>query len=125
MKVLTIKQPFASLIASGKKKYEFRTWKTNYRGPIYIHAGISTDLVGLKRCGDVNYNYPHSKIIAKAEIVDCIKVTKEFALKLYKLDNKVYDIKDFDGYAWELKNVKPINDNRIIKGKLGLWRIDE
>ena len=32
MKVLTIKQPWATLIAKGYKEYEFRTWKTKYRG---------------------------------------------------------------------------------------------
>ncbi len=39
MKVLTIKQPYASLIAEGIKEYEFRTWKTNYRGEFLVHAG--------------------------------------------------------------------------------------
>ena len=34
MKAITIKQPFASLIAAGLKEYEFRTWKTSYRGEI-------------------------------------------------------------------------------------------
>lgn len=125
MKVLTIKQPFASLIADGKKEYEFRTWKTNYRGPIYIHAGMTIDKEGLKRCGDIKYQYPQSRIIASADIVDCIKVTKEFKDTLYKKDNKVYDIGDFDGYAWKLENIKKIDDKRMIKGHLGLWRIDE
>lgn len=32
MKAITIKQPFASLIACGLKEYAFRTWKTSYRG---------------------------------------------------------------------------------------------
>lgn len=27
MKVITIKQPWATLIAKGYKEYEFRTWK--------------------------------------------------------------------------------------------------
>ena len=43
MKVLTIKEPFASLIANGLKEYEFRTWKTNYRGEVLIHASKSID----------------------------------------------------------------------------------
>ena len=43
MKVLTIKQPFASLIANGYKEYEFRTWKSSYRGELYIHAGNSLE----------------------------------------------------------------------------------
>ena len=43
MKALTIKQPFATLIAKGDKHYEFRSWKTNYRGEILIHAGKSVE----------------------------------------------------------------------------------
>lgn len=39
MKAITIKQPWATLIAKGYKEYEFRTWKTKYRGDILIHAG--------------------------------------------------------------------------------------
>lgn len=41
MKSITIKEPSASLIAEKIKKYEFRTWKTKYRGKILIHAGKS------------------------------------------------------------------------------------
>jgi hypothetical protein len=39
MKVLTLKQPWATLVANGLKEYEFRSWKTNYRGKLLIHAG--------------------------------------------------------------------------------------
>ncbi len=38
MKAITIWQPWASLIACGAKKYETRSWATNYRGPIAIHV---------------------------------------------------------------------------------------
>ena len=38
MKVISIKEPFATLIKDGIKIYETRSWKTNYRGEIYIHA---------------------------------------------------------------------------------------
>ena len=38
MKVLTIREPFATLIKDKVKIYETRSWKTNYRGEIYIHA---------------------------------------------------------------------------------------
>lgn len=43
MKALTIRQPFASLIASGDKIYETRSWSTKYRGPIAIHAAKQID----------------------------------------------------------------------------------
>jgi len=38
MKAITLWQPWASLIACGAKKYETRSWYTNYRGKIAIHA---------------------------------------------------------------------------------------
>jgi len=40
MKVLSIKEPFATLIKDGVKIYETRSWKTNYRGELYIHASL-------------------------------------------------------------------------------------
>lgn len=39
MKFLTIRQPWASLIAVGAKTIETRGWSTTYRGPLAIHAG--------------------------------------------------------------------------------------
>ena len=41
MKALSIKEPFASLIANNIKKIETRSFKTNYRGKLYIHASLS------------------------------------------------------------------------------------
>ena len=43
MKVLTIRQPYASLILSGRKTIEFRSWPAKYRGPLAIHAGKGID----------------------------------------------------------------------------------
>ena len=39
MKALTVRQPWASLIAMGVKRLETRSWSTTYRGPLMIHAG--------------------------------------------------------------------------------------
>ena len=40
MKVLSIKEPYATLIKNGIKKIETRSYKTNYRGELYIHASL-------------------------------------------------------------------------------------
>ncbi|WP_321865680.1 ASCH domain-containing protein [Paraburkholderia tropica] len=39
MKALSIRQPWAWLIANGHKDIENRTWSTKFRGPVLIHAG--------------------------------------------------------------------------------------
>lgn len=41
MKALTVRQPWASLIALGVKTVETRSWSTKYRGPLAIHAGMT------------------------------------------------------------------------------------
>ncbi|MEY2355573.1 ASCH domain-containing protein [Lysinibacillus capsici] len=44
MKAITIKQPWATLIALGEKRFETRSWQTKYRIPIAIHAGKTMDM---------------------------------------------------------------------------------
>ena len=38
MKVLSLTEPYATLIKNGIKTIETRSWKTNYRGKLYIQA---------------------------------------------------------------------------------------
>lgn len=40
MKVLSILQPWASLVVLGHKKIETRSWNTKYRGELLIHASM-------------------------------------------------------------------------------------
>ena len=40
---LSIKQPWAALVVSGRKTLEIRTWGTRFRGPVLIHAGKISD----------------------------------------------------------------------------------
>lgn len=40
---LSIKQPWAALVVSGRKTIEVRTWPTSVRGRVLIHAGRSAD----------------------------------------------------------------------------------
>jgi hypothetical protein len=47
VKVLSVKQPWAYLIFHGKD-IENRTWKTNYRGELYIHASNTFDYYALQ-----------------------------------------------------------------------------
>lgn len=122
MKVLTLKQPWATLISEGLKEYEFRSWKTSYRGLLLIHAGKGKDKNDLNR---FNYQYPYSRIVALVELVDCIKIDKKFNEELNNMNSKVYGNKNREGYAWKIKLIKKINDSKEIKGKLGLWNIED
>lgn len=127
MKVLTLKQPFASLVASGIKEYEFRTWKTSYRGELLIHAGLGVDTKEMEKYKDYNLDYPTGSIIAKVNLVDCLEVDDKLREILKEKNSIVYsnqiNNKGSKKYAFvlkDIKKIKPIN----IKGKLSFWEYD-
>lgn len=123
MKVLTIKEPWASLIINGYKEYEFRSWKTNYRGHILIQASKSPDKENLKRFVDYNLDYGCGEIIGEVEITDCIKLDEHFHNKLKS--NNVYSTSPIEGYAICLKNIKKYEKRIPCKGQLGLWNLEQ
>lgn len=121
MKCLTIKQPWASLIVNGYKRYEFRSWKTKYRGKILIHAGMSLEKEYASKIEEYNLEYINGAIIGEAEIVDCILVDKDFDNYLKSENNIVYGNDHVGLYAWKLDNIKKYEKPIYIKGKLSLW----
>jgi hypothetical protein len=40
MKAITMTQPWATLLAVGANRIETRSWPTNFRGPLAIHAAL-------------------------------------------------------------------------------------
>lgn len=126
MKAITIKQPWATLIINGYKEYEFRSWKTKFRGDVLIHAGKTIDKNHLQRFEQLNLEYPTGKILGKVTITDCIEVTKEFEDELIKKNKLVYGASQGrDGYAFKIEQVEKWNTPKEATGKLGFWNYDE
>ena len=126
MKVLTIKQPWATLIMQGDKRYEFRSWQTKYRGELLIHAGKGIDREAVKRLSKyVPENMPAGKIWGKVTLVDCIKCDENFKEKCLKENKDVYAKSTFvEKFAWQLENVEVFDEPLEAKGKLSLWEYE-
>ena len=127
MKVITVKQPYASLIAEGYKEYEFRTWKSSYRGELYIHAGLGVDKEGMKRFEYLHLDYPQGQIIAKCKMTDCVLMDEKQKELLKEKDPIVYQgaiesqSKEYGFHLEEIEKIKPIP----AKGKLSFWEYEE
>ena len=138
MKALSIKQPWASLIAHGIKDIENRNWKTHFRGRIYIHAsakdsGALYESLNVKQIEAMNNhwtdspypNRPLSAIIGEVDIVDCVvnhhSIWAEKTQGRYVGDG-VFVLCEKPIYNWVLANPvlydKPILN---VKGKLSFW----
>jgi len=138
MKALSIKQPWASLIAAGIKDIENRTWRTNYRGRIYIH--VSSAKFNLKyspltaeqanaaheghkigKIGDADA-LPYSAIIGEVDIVDCVlNAPSIWSEETDLTEGKIF----YPIWNWVLAN-PVLYDNPIlnVKGKLSLWEYE-
>lgn len=125
MKVLTIKEPWATLIISGYKMYEFRSWKTNYRGKILIHAGMSLEEEYVPRFKEYDLKYSSGAIIGEDTLTDCILVNDDFNRKLLEINPIVYETSGYTrNYAWKFENVIKYEKTIPCRGKLGLWNYD-
>ncbi len=126
MKVLTIKQPWATLIMQGDKRFEFRSWQTKYRGDLLIHAGKGIDKEAMKRL--VKYlpdEIPLGKILGKVTLVDCIKMCPEFKEMLLKENSDIYTKSSFsENFGWQVEDVQVFDEPIEAKGHLSLWEYD-
>ena len=103
-KALSIKQPWANLIAVGQKTIETRRWATDYRGPLLI---VSSKTPALPPAGFA---------LALADLVDCRRMTID--------DEHAARCSVYEGaYAWLLTNVRPIQPVAVT-GQLGIYDLD-
>jgi hypothetical protein len=123
LKCLSISQPFADLIISGKKSIELRNWNTNFRGEFLVHAPLKIRMDDAKRL-KINKKFITGSIIGKVQLYD---VKKYNSIKEINLDQKFhFSIKKFQTktFGFLLKNAKPLRIPIPWKGQLGIFDVN-
>ena len=130
MKVLSLTEPYATLIKKGVKTIETRSWKTNYRGKLYIHASstcipreykANQELISLVDIEELSYG----NIICCCELTDCVLMTDSFIEEIMKNRNEyISGIYAPGRYAWILRNIAVLDQPIPAKGHLGIWNLD-
>lgn len=144
MKVLSLTQPWASLMAFGEKHIETRSWGTGYRGSLLIHAskGFPADCKalcrtepfatalrrhGVRLIGDL----PLGQIIARVELVNAVHTNhlispgnvRAWMASAAEFEREFGDYSD-GRWAWLTQNVVRLVPT-LARGSLGLWDHDE
>lgn len=131
MRAISLHQPWASLVALGFKEYETRSWSTQYRGKLLIHAAKlltptfefkSSDhgWLDLRKHCEV---LPLGAAVAVCNLTDCIQMTASTIQSQPQLERSVGDWQP-GRYAWKLENIQAINPIPA-RGKQGLWIPDQ
>lgn len=139
MKAITVWQPWASLLETGKKHIETRSWRTNYRGEILIHAAkkpysqvelmipredrkLIENALRLKYI-DWKERVPTSVIVGKANLVNCVLIDETTSELIKEQHPDEYAFGDFTPgrYAWVMESPVLFKEPIPAKGKQGLW----
>lgn len=129
---LTVRQPWATKIADGRKTIEVRTWRTGWRGAVLIHSGRDRRHLREAARGWEDVwpweAYPLGAVLAVARIVDCRRLEPD--------DGPALDIPGWadlwpesafelttDLWGWVLADVsRALPPHAPLRGRLGLWK---
>ncbi|MFI6489868.1 ASCH domain-containing protein [Streptomyces sp. NPDC050564] len=113
VRALTLWQPWASCIAYGTKRIENRTWPTDYRGIVLIHAGRTTD----RHAWDVPLTrpflrrpQPRGAVLAVARLADCHQ--DDGWCTLWSAPGQ---------WHWKLTDIRTLSKPLDCRGERGLW----
>jgi hypothetical protein len=116
--MLSLKQPWAWAVATGRKRVENRTWSTKYRGTVYIHASSKFDRVAAQwLTRQVRLTPPVD--LTQSAIVAVVDLTAVVTPRQAARFGKWF----FGPYGFVLTNVRALTRPVPIKGKLGLSRV--
>lgn len=151
MKVISLLQPWASLVVLGYKKIETRSWNTKYRGELLIHASkrfsddlkeltttspfkevlMEAGLLKVKGRGiytNCQFALPTSGILGKVNLMETRATSKNIANYVVddwvnKLPPNEFAFGDFspNRYGWLLSDAVAFENPIPFKGKLGIW----
>jgi hypothetical protein len=139
MKAISLWQPWASLIALGIKHYETRSWSTNYRGELVIHAakkiipfhelfqGLSFQqqrfiMKQIIHAYGEYRNMPTGKIVATTNLINVFQ-TEDLLSNIDQLEKACGDYSP-GRFAWHLIVTRMLDKPIPAKGQQGLWDYD-
>ena len=123
MKAISLRQPWADLVVSGRKTLELRTWRTSHRGPLAIHASKNVNLEACTKFQIDPRRLVTGALIGTAELVDIIAV-----------DGVVFDARKNEHLAegffqpplqgWVLANPHRMDVPLPYSGHMSLFTVD-
>jgi hypothetical protein len=106
MRALSVRQPWASMIASGEKTIEVRTWRTDYRGALLICASSAKG---------VDHTLPRGVALCIVDLVD--------VRPMVPADEPAAHCWVQDAYAWVMTSPRAVEHARV-RGQLRLFEVD-
>ncbi len=123
MKCLSLKQPYAELIVSGKKTIEVRKWNTKFRGHFLVHASKNINEEACKRLKIDQAKLVTGAIVGKANLYNVICYGSKNSF--LKDKNKHFAGSNYENpkYGFLVNQAKRFDIPIPIRGKLGSFNV--
>jgi hypothetical protein len=125
MKCLSLNQPYAELLVSGKKTIELRNRNTSFRGKFLVHASKNTDKKRSEALGIDHNKLTRGAIIGSSVLYDVKKYKSKTQLELDK--NKHFaDIEKFCSckYGFMINNSYRLRRSIPYPGMLKFFEVE-
>ncbi len=138
LRALTVKDPWATLIAIGAKQIETRSYRTRHRGPIAIHSSKALsredqelcthepicgalERAGIRSSADM----PRGTVVAVAEIIGCDQVphAPDWETCVPDEPERSFGFYSPGRWMWRLQGVHKLPEPVECRGMLGLWQL--
>ena len=135
---LTLTDPWGTLVALGAKRYETRSWKTRYRGPLAIHISGTLTEEGIWMCEEqevaevlekagysptsnrrVSWELPLKQVIAVVWLEEIHEIRGNFAVNARERNFGNYRPGRF---AWEFGPVYRLHQPILARGNRLIWK---
>jgi ASCH domain len=125
MKCLSLKQPYAELLVSGKKNIELRNWNTSFRGKFLIHASKNIDKERLDSLSIDHNKLISGAIIGSAVLYDVKQYGNKRELEMDK-NKHLADTKEFGfcKYGFMIKNAHRFRRSIPYPGMLKFFEVE-
>jgi predicted transcriptional regulator len=127
MKCLSLKQPYAELLAFGEKTIELRKWNTRFRGEFLIHASKNIDIQACERLDIDIDKLTIGAIIGSAFLYDFKEYSNQEEFNKDKQKHFSIVTKYFDGYKYGflIRNARLFKKSIPYRGKLRFFEVDK
>lgn len=123
-KCLSLTQPYAELIVSGRKTIELRKWNTKVRGHFLIHA---SKIINKEPCKLYNIDIPSlitGAIVGSAMLYDVKTYQNKREFLADKSKHFAVSTYSESMYGFLLSDAQRLSEPIPLKGRLGFFDVD-
>jgi hypothetical protein len=122
---LSVRQPWASYLATGLKTVELRSWSTSYRGWLWIHAGKKLDVVAMKLLDLCGEEFGRGGLVGLAKLEECILLNSETQWSRLQGEHLSPGWFSSSCFGWRFSDAIALTEIIECPGELGLFHLSQ